>query len=92
MLTFDKKSLKKLTIQSTTAHQYSTYKTVSSNSYLTSPSNHNGTTSDKFINTTYEVYAPSIENEREDYARKYGEESLNIKHNMSTNQTLKQHV
>ena len=57
----------------------------SSNSYLTIPSIHNDTTSDNFINTKYEVYVPSIENEWEYRERKYGEEYLNSQHNRYKN-------
>ena len=92
MSTFDNKSLKKVTLKSTTTHQWYTSKTVKSNSYLTSPSIHNDTTSDNFINTTYEVDAPSIDNVWEDYARKYKEEYLDSQHNRYTNQTLQRHV
>ena len=42
--------------------------------YLTSTLIHNDTTSDSFINAIYELDLPSIDNEWEDYARKYGEE------------------
>ena len=71
MSTFDNKSLKNVTLKSTTTCQCSTSKTVSSNSYLNSPSIHNYTTYDNFSNTTYEVYVPPIENEWEYYAIKY---------------------
>ena len=60
--TFDNKSLKKVTLKSTTIHQCSTSKTVKSNSYLTSPSFHYDNTSDNFSNATYELYVPSIDN------------------------------
>ena len=43
--------------------QCSTSKIYSSNSYLTSTLIHNDTPSDNFINTTYEVDVPSIDNE-----------------------------
>ena len=59
---FDNKSLKKFALKSTTTRQCYNSKTVQSNSYLTSPSINNGTTSDQFINTTYEVDAPSVYN------------------------------
>ena len=72
MSTFDKKSLNKLNLKSTTTRQCSTSQTVSSNSYLTSPSIHNETTSDNFSNTTYEVYVPSSDNEWKYYTRKDG--------------------
>ena len=72
MSTFDNKLLKKVKIKSTTTHQCSTSKTAKYNIYLTSPSIHNYTTSDNFSNTRYEVYVPSIDNEWEDYAVKYG--------------------
>ena len=63
MSIFDNKSLKKVTLQSTTTHQCYTSKTVKSNSYLKSPSFQNNTTSDNFSNTTYEVDVPSIDYE-----------------------------
>ena len=91
MSTFDNKSLKKNTLKFKTTHKCSASKTFSSNSYLTSPSIHNETTSDNFINTKYEVDLPSIYNEWKYYTIKYGEEYLNIQHNRSTNQTLTQH-
>ena len=59
--TFENKSLKKVTLKSTTTRQCSTSKTVSSNSYLISLSIHNDTPSDNFRNNTYEVYVPSID-------------------------------
>ena len=62
MSNFDNKSLNKVTLKSTTTRRCSTSKTVSSNIYLTSPLIHKGTASDNFSNTTYEVYAPSIDN------------------------------
>ena len=62
MSSFDNKSLKNVTLKSTTTRQCSTSKTVSSNSYLISLSIHNDTPSDNFRNNTYEVDAPSIEN------------------------------
>ena len=67
MPTFDKRSLKKVTLKSRTTHQCSTSKIVKYNSYLTSPSIHNDTTYDTFINITYEVDVPSIDNEWKDY-------------------------
>ena len=70
----------------------STSKTVKSNIYLTSPSSQNDTTSDKFINNTYEVDVPSIYNEWEDCARSYEEYYLNSFHNRYKKQTLEQHV
>ena len=73
MSNFDNKLLKNVTLKSTTTHQCSTSKTIKSNSYITSPSIHNDTNSDKFINTTYEVDLPSIDNEWEYYSIKYGE-------------------
>ena len=66
---FDNKSLKRFTIKSTSTRQCSTSKTVKSNSYLTSASIHNDTTSYNFRNNTYEVNVLSIENEWEYYAR-----------------------
>ena len=69
----DSKSLKKVTIKSTTTHQCHNYKTVKTNSHLTSPSIQNYTTYDNFINITYKADVPSIDNEWEEYARKYGE-------------------
>ena len=62
MSAFENKSLKNVTLKSTTTHQCSTSETVKSNSYLTSPSIHNDITSDHSINTTYEVYVTSIHN------------------------------
>ena len=53
MSTFDEKSLKTVTIKSTTTHKCFTSKTFKSNRYLTSPSIHDDTTSDSFRNTTY---------------------------------------
>ena len=67
-----------VTLKSKTTHECSNSKTVKSNIYLTILSINNDTTSDNFINTTYEVYVLSIENDWEDYAIKYGKESLNI--------------
>ena len=92
MSNFDNKSLKNVTLKSTTTHQCSTLKTVKSNSYLASLSIHNDTTYDKFSNNTYEVYLQSIENEWVYYAIIYGKESFNGQHNRSKKQTLKQHV
>ena len=63
MSTFYKNSLNKVPLKSTTTRQCYTYKTFSSNSYLTSPSISNDTTYDNFINTTYEVGVTSIDNE-----------------------------
>ena len=83
--TFEKKSLKKVTLKTTTTRQCSTSKTVSSNSYLISLSIHNETSSDNFIKNRYEVYVPSIYSGWEDYARKDREEYLNIQQNRSTN-------
>ena len=62
---FENKASKKVTLKSTTTCQCSTSKTVSSNSYLTITSVHNDTTSDNFINKTYEVDVPSIYNKWE---------------------------
>ena len=92
MSTFDNKSLKKVTLKSTTTHQCSTSKNDKSNCYLTSPSIHNYTTSDNFSNTKYEVDVPLIYNEWEDYARKDEESYLNSNHNMSTKHTIKRQV
>ena len=89
MSTFYNKLLKNVTIKSTTTNQYSNSKTMKQNSYLTSPSIKNNTTYDNFRNSTYELYVPPIDNEWEDYARKYGEEYLNSHHNRSTKNTLK---
>ena len=89
MPTFDNKSLKNVTLKSTTTRQCYTYTTVLSNSYLKSPSIHNDTTYDNLSNTTYELNVLSIDNEWGYHAIKYGEASLNIQHNRSTNQTLK---
>ena len=83
MSTFDNKSLKTVTLKSTTTRQCSDSKTVSSKNYLTSPLINNDTTSGNFINAIYEVDAPSIYNEWEYYARKYGEEYFNSQHNRS---------
>ena len=58
MSTFDKKSLKRVTIKSITTSQSSTYKTVKSNSYITSPSINNDINYDNFNNITYELYVP----------------------------------
>ena len=65
---FENKPLYKVTLKSATAHQCYTYKTGSSNSYLSSPSIHNDTTSDNFRNTTYEVDVPQIDNDWEYYS------------------------
>ena len=92
MSTFDNNSLKKVTIKFTTTDQCSTSKTIKSNSYLISISFHNDTAFDNFSNTTYGVYLPSIDNEWEDYARKGGEEYLNINHSRSTKQILNRHA
>ena len=92
MSTFDNNSLKQVTLKYTTTNQCSTSKTFKSNDYLTTPSIHNDTNSDKLINTKYEVYIPLIEYEWEDYSRKYWEGYLNIHHTRSKNQKLKQHV
>ena len=62
MSTFDNKSLNNVTLKSTTTRQCSNYNNVSSSSYRTIPSINNYTASDKFINTTYNVYAPLIDN------------------------------
>ena len=72
MLKFDTKPLKKVTLKSTTTHELSSSNYVKSNNYLPSPSIQNDTTSDRFGNTTYEVYAPSIDNKWEDYGRNDG--------------------
>ena len=61
MSTFDNNSLKQVTLKYTTTHKCSTSKTFKSNDYLTSPSIHNDTNSDKLINTKYEVYIPLVE-------------------------------
>ena len=62
MSNFDDKSLKRVTLKSTTTNHCCTSKTVKSNSFLTSPSIQNETTSDNFSNTTYEIYVTSIDN------------------------------
>ena len=72
MSTFYNKSLKKVTLKSITKHWCSNSKNVKSNSYINSPKIHNDTTSNNFINTTYEVYLPLIDNAWEDDARKDG--------------------
>ena len=59
---FENNLLKKFTLKSTTKRQCSTSKTVKSNNYLTSPTNNNDTTSDHFIDTTYEVDILSMDN------------------------------
>ena len=68
------------------------FKILKSNSYLTSPSIQNDTTFDKFINTTYEVDVPVIDNEWKYYIIKYGKEFLNSLYNRSTKKTLKGYV
>ena len=92
MSTFDNKLLKTFILKYTTTHQCSHSENVKYNSYLTSPSIHNDTTSDNFITTPYEVDVQSIHNYWEDYATKYGEEHFNSHNNRSTQQTLKQHA
>ena len=67
-------------------------KNVKSNSYHICSSNHNDKYFDKFSNTTYEVHIPSIDNESEGCAIKYGEEYLNSHQNGYTKQTPKEHV
>ena len=93
MSTFDNKSLKILTLKSTTTHQCSLQNLLNQivilpfHQFIITP-----LTSDNFSNTTYEVDVPSIYNDWGDYERKYGEESLNINNSRSIKQTLKQHV
>ena len=58
MSKFDNTSLKKVTLKYTITHECSTSKIIKSDSYLKSPPIHNETTSDNFINTTYEVDVP----------------------------------
>ena len=53
-----KQVIEKVTIKSTSKHQYYKSKTLKSNSYLTSTSTNNDTSSDKFMNTKYERYEP----------------------------------
>ena len=67
-----KSNLEKFTHKYTTTHQRDSSKTVQSNSYFTSSPICNDETSDNLRNTTYEVDVPSIDNEWEDYAIKYG--------------------
>ena len=63
MSDFDNKSLKKVTLKSTTTRQCYTFKTVKSNIYLTSQSINNDTTYDNCSNNICEVDLPSIVNE-----------------------------
>ena len=62
MSDFYNKSLKNITLKSTTTYQCSTSKKFISNSYITSPSIENGANSDNFSDTTYEVDVTSNEN------------------------------
>ena len=59
---FYNRSLKKYALKSTITHEFFTSKTVKSNSYHTSPSINNDTTSDNFSNTKYETDVLSIYN------------------------------
>ena len=92
MSTFDKKSSNKVNLKYTTTHQYSTSKTVKSNSYLISKSINNYTTSDNFINTTYKVDVTPIKNDWEYYKRNDGDETLISHNNRLTNQKLNIHI
>ena len=92
MSNFDDKSLKNVTLKSRTTHKCFTSKTIKSNIYLNSSSIQNNNTSQNNISTLNGVYEPSIYNEWEDYAIKYGEEYLNSHRTRSTKQTLKRHL
>ena len=84
--------MKKVTLKYTTLHECSTSNSIKPNGYLTIPSIQGDTTSEYFRNTTYEADLPLIENEWEDYSRKYWEDYLNCHHNKSTKQILKLHI
>ena len=71
MSSFDNKSLKKVTLKSTSTHKCSTSNSVKKN--LNIPSIQDDTTSNNFSSTKYEEYEPPIDNKWEDYASKYGE-------------------
>ena len=62
MSSFYNKSLKKVTLKSTTIHECSTLNNFKANGYLNIPSIKNDTISDNFSNTTYKADVPSIEN------------------------------
>ena len=92
MSTFENKSFKNVTLKSSTTWQCYTSNIDLSNRYITIPSIHFDIASDNFINTTYEVDVPSVDNEGKCYAGKDEEEFLNSQHNRSAKQTLKRHV
>ena len=64
MKSFDKTSLKNVTLNYTTTHECYTSNYVKSNSDLNSPLIHNETTSNNFSITTYGEHVPPIDNER----------------------------
>ena len=62
MSILDNRSLKKVTLKSTTTHGCFASNYFESNSYHNGPSIQNDTTSGNFIDTKYEAYEPSNDN------------------------------
>ena len=92
MQTFVNKSSKNAYLWSKSAPEFCALCSVKSYRYINSTPLKNGTTYEKLIYTTSEVHITSIDNEWEDYTRKYGEQSLDSQHNRSKKQKLKWHV
>ena len=89
---FDNQSSEKVDHKSTSTHKCFNFNPIKSDIYLNRTSMNNDTTSENLRSTKYEAYLPSIDNEWEDYAGKYGEDCSKYHHNRYAKYTLKRHM